>query len=261
MLKLIIVSFLMVSLVSCKDYSMLMVEKNGVTIKPMGGAIDSAQVLKWKVGSLFKYTVSKGILIKVNLPRLKADDIQVLNMKYGVDSWIIRVSKDFSGRRQTLGEIYLPMQAPALKRVSATSLANFAVYYSAAAPSPRFENFQCPAFDHRKLIGNVDVQNRGITWQNLAVGNFDGGSRDVKLQKFSLDPITLNGGMSLAGSYIIELGVFSEREGVRKAGYIDFPEEIIVSQEQEVAVGGCENSQIPSNDKETLDIRKFKFGR
>ena len=261
MIKLVMVLFLALGFISCKEYSMLMEEKTGASIKPMGGSIESVQILKWKVGSLFKDTVSKGILIKVNLPRLNGTDIQILNTKYGVDSWIIRVSKDFSGRRQPLGEIYLPMQAPALKRVSANALANFAVYYAAAAPSPRFENFQCPAFDHRKLIGNVDIQNRGIPWQNLAVGNFDYGSREMKLQKFSLDPITLNGGMSLLGSYIIELGIFSEREGIRKSGYVDFPEEIIVTDEKEVTVAGCENSQIPSNDKETLDIRKFKFGR
>ena len=126
----------LVLMVSCKDYSTILVEKNGANITIVNAEIDSAQVIRWKVGSLFKYTVSKGVLVKLELPQLRAEDIQTLMDNYEIDSWIVRVSKDFSGRRHVLGEIFMPLQSSALSRMSSNSAAFFAVYYSAAAPSP-----------------------------------------------------------------------------------------------------------------------------
>ncbi|OFZ25759.1 MAG: hypothetical protein A2381_03310 [Bdellovibrionales bacterium RIFOXYB1_FULL_37_110] len=249
----------LVLMVSCKDYSTILVEKNGANITIVNAEIDSAQVIRWKVGSLFKYTVSKGVLVKLELPQLRAEDIQTLMDNYEIDSWIVRVSKDFSGRRHVLGEIFMPLQSSALSRMSSNSAAFFAVYYSAAAPSPRFENFQCPAFNHRKLIGDVDIEDNGIGWQTLAVGHNEQGSRESQLQQFSLDPITLNGGSSLFGTYIVELATFSHRTRTQKSSYIEYPQKVVVSEENEVTVGGCENSDIPAKQPDKLDMKSFKF--
>ena len=142
------------------------VKKNGnvYSLHNLSPEISEFQILDWKVGpGVKKVTVSKGFMIKVDLPQLSSSDKMLLYNEREVDSWLIRLVRyKRSGAFEPLGEIYAPLIRKKFRggATNASSLRNvfFRIVYAAIAPAKRFESFVCPAFDHNLYIDEMNIE-------------------------------------------------------------------------------------------------------
>lgn len=271
LLKGMIVSTILVSslsLVGCsKNYSGYKStgEKTAV-ITPVLSQISRVEAIDWKVGIVGGETVSKGIRIKVDFPRLRLDDINDLAKKIDLDSWIVRVHKQTGYGSDVLGHFYIPMIKPGGQdsslRVSQMEYGMVNIYYAAAAVSPRFENLKCPPFNHQLYIDNDDVELDDTDFlTRIMVNPADYSSVQAKLNTFGYQPTTLNAGMSLVGSYFVDVALFDSRSKTRRSSFLRLPQTVRVKLERTRPIAGCVGAEVPKRQEDTRTIQDFKFGR
>ena len=260
--KIMVIFLLSIFLMSCQKYSTYIEDSDQmVSIIPSDTGIKNIDIIDWKVGPGFKQKVSKGVMVKVSFPHLRRDDIIKLNKNKKVDSWLLRVTRISTMKREVIGYLYASMLVPVMRGVVPNTTGYFCIYYAAAALSPRFENFHCPAFNHQKVINELSLEKRKFETSKIIISPHDRLGAKGRIHKFGLKPITLNGGMALEGRYTLEIAAYSQNEKSIKSRFVEFPEIIVVKSETDQSIKGCVNFR-PSATKEEEDkIRRFKFGR
>ncbi|GAB4019660.1 MAG: hypothetical protein Fur0010_21880 [Bdellovibrio sp.] len=247
----------------CEKKSEYSVKDGIVTILPTNVGAESAEVIPWTVGILGKVKVAKGINIKVAFPQLEKEAIEDLVKNRGVNSWLIRVRRRHFGRSEILGFLYVPIALPGANdssvRVKQTKGGFFSVYYAAAALSSRFEKFDCPAFDHNLWIDDIEVYNDKSAGNMIATSPSEMEIISAKVEAFSYSPITLNGGKSLTGEYVIDLALYNHQSKRKVSNYLELDQKIKVSTELPVHIEGCAGFKIPQREEDSS--KKFKFGR
>jgi len=245
-----------VLLFGCQEYSQYVKGRDlSVTILSEDVHVKSVEIIDWKVGPMFKQTVSKGINVKMTFPMLREKNVKDLLKNQKANSWLIRVSRDEWPRPKILGYMYIPVIIP-----RRSAVASFNINYAAAAMSFRFENFKCPAMDHSKVISKLNVDDyKKEHMTKILVGPFQRTEIEEKVVKFALRPNVFNGGSSLEGEYYVELALYDFKGKVRRSNFVKYPEKFKIVTERTKIIKGCSGFKVPSKDKE--EKKKFKFGR
>lgn len=258
-------ALLFISLSGCQDYSQFIQGERGITIIPNRVSISSSEVADWRVGPLRRQEVSKGLKIKLDFPQLEKDHLQKLVETIGIDSWIIRVKRKTLITSETLDTFYVPVLVPGrgksdfrIKQVQAGFLN---LYYAAAAISSRFERFQCPAFDHDKVITDFEIIDVYGREKAIRASKRNASLVTGKIERYSYRPFPVNVGKDMTGEYHFEIALYNVKEKLRKSNWFELHEAIKVTKEKSVNIKGCKDFKIPKNDSKLDDIRNFKFGR
>lgn len=235
-------------------------------ITPVLSRISRVEAIDWKVGALGKETVSKGVRIKIDFPRLRIDDIEDLVTKTELDSWLVRVHKQTGYGSNILGHFYIPMINPGNKgsslRVSQMEYGMVNIYYAASSVSPRFENLNCPPFNHQLYIDDDDVVIEETDFlTKVMVNPSDYALVQAKLDTFGYQPTTLNAGMNLVGSYYVDVALYDSRSKMRRSSFLRLPQTVRIKLERTRPVSGCADAQVPAQPKDTRSFRDFKFGQ
>ena len=259
----------MVLFLGCSEnYTYSPLSSHSFMIELPKGTIDKVKIIDWKVGRGSPLTrISKGILVSLNIPSISKKDLEDINKKTEIDSWIIRVSKiSKTGNKRTLGHINLPLVQNNWRKSSTRKFfrdikkTGFSIFYSAAAHSSRFENFSCPAFDHNKIIADFSIEKRKTS-----------PTKKLLVQKGSEYPLTtkseeigfftrLNGGAEMKGFYTFELAFYNAKRGRRQGSFIPFKESIKIPDEKAKHIKSCVGFKPTPLTKENK-FRQFKFQR
>lgn len=264
----ILISLVFASLftIACEKKSQYSVKDGIASILPLNAGAESVNVVPWTVGILGKKKVAKGIGVKISFPILEHDDILDLIENRSINSWLVRVRRRYLGRTEVLGYLYVPLALPGSKdssvRIKQTKGGFFSIYYSAAAISSRFEKFDCPAFDHNLWIDEAVIFNEKSPDSMISTSPSEMEVISAKIEAFSYSPITLNGGSSLGGEYIIDLALFNYSTKRKYSNFLELDQKVRVAKEIPVSIDGCAGFQIPrKEEEEEEEDKKFKFGR
>jgi hypothetical protein len=225
--------------------------------------LDSVKVVDWSVGKGFHQSLSKGFVVRLDIPTMSKSDTLMLHKNFGVDSWLIRVRrKGDYGRGGVEGYYYVPLvRIDAVRglKVQSISSSSFKVYYASASMSQRFENFFCPAFNHRFYINEVELKDDSSSRkQSFNVFKADIYQVQGKVEPYNMTSFKLNGGNSLVGRYLVELALYDTVEKRRKSNYLPFQELIEVIDERRKEVKGCGSFKIPPKTEQYNVLEKLR---
>lgn len=242
-------------------------EVNGrLSLSIENGKIASVDDVSWRVGESQRSVLSKGVEIRVDLPRLNRQLIKKLFDNYEADSWAIRVQRTGTTRGQVIGEFFVPyMSLSDSARVRGRSRSpksvSFRLFYAAAAVSDRLMNLTCPAFNHRFKIERLQLQ-RTPQNHNLQVSRFRRDPVRSDIREMGYFPISINGGNNLLGRYEIQLALYSARERIYKSDFRPISNLIRIDQEVPISVPECEGFKVPPREERPQNpLENFRFGR
>ena len=252
---------------SCTDYAEVKKTSAGAFVSPNNLEMKQYTIEKWRVGPLRKQLVSKGIRVDLGFPVLDRDDLDNLLVEYGVNAWLIKVRRRSYSVNSVLGYIYIPLVVPGIQKKSKyrrhqIKQGAFSIYYSAAAISKRFENFECPAFEHNRYLDEVEIDSRDISVDRLFTGRQTDEYVAAKVQKFSYSGNILNGGASLVGEYSVQVAMYNSETKRRKSNFVELKEILRIVDEKTRSLSGCEGFEIPIKDlDEGNKIEQFKWNK
>lgn len=232
--------------VSCTKWAEVQ-ETNGIhKIEDINVSLHSEKIIEWKVGKKRGATVSKGFSFKVDIPKISESGRKTLFDKYGIDSWVYKITRMHRGRTQQLGLIMFDLGNMSRTTTDIT----IHIFYHAASVSQRFRHFHCPAFNHRLLIEDLDFEktNHGefdlYTKKNKPVRG--------KVTKPAFAPVIFSGGRELKGKYYVEIALMNSKEKRLYTPFKKVSNYIEVDDEQTVSIPSCvgvkeENTPLPSS--------------
>lgn len=249
--------FILLVLGACQPKSTMTSQKSRSEIEPVPMEVSKVNTLDWRVGPERDQTISRGVSILVELPQLEDDDLEKLVADRKVDAWIVQLH-----RRGTSGmEVLARTAVPLTGYKSQMKTISFPVQYAASALSMRRAKMRCPSFDHRYVIGDIEVtsgSSQGLS--KLIVGPSQDGPQRGSFKLFQVRPESINGGHRLQGDYRVEVALFNREEKRLKSNFVSYPEVVKVRSEKKVTLNGCQNFKEP-NDSGPADFNEFKFGR
>ncbi|MCK5882315.1 MAG: hypothetical protein KAG61_01395 [Bacteriovoracaceae bacterium] len=269
--SLLFFTILLTSFLSCsKEYSgYKSTGTKSAVISPVHSSIDSAEAIDWTVGTMGKYTVSKGIRLKIHFPALEMESVRDLNKKMKVDSWLVRIHKRSNYGSKILGYFFVPMIAPGSDvystsfRVRQIEYGVVNIYYAAAGHTPRFENLKCPPFNHQFRIEDKDIViQKSNKLTKMMVGPSEYSYIRRKIESFGYRPTTINAGMSLIGTYFADVALFDSKNKVKRSSYLQLPESVRVKLERTSPVPGCTDFEVtPRRPGKEKSYKDFRFGK
>lgn len=244
-MKLLIITFIF-SLSSCTKWANVESTNGLYRIDSIDSELFKAKNVEWKVGKKRGAVVSKGFNFKITIPKIKPEDSKALYEKYGIDSWLYKISRKKRGRTQRLGLIQFD-----LANISRTTTdITVHVFYHAASVSAQFRRFHCPAFNHRLLIEDVDV----ISDKNSSLNYFTRASSEIRgrVTKPAFAPVIFSGGRELVGTYFVELALFNSKAKKLFSKFERVGNTIEINGEIKVSVPSCigikeEENPLPSS--------------
>ena len=166
--------------------------------------------------------------------------------------WIFKFSRVNRGRKDPVGNIYYHFNNIS-KSTEAFSLN---IYYHASSVSERFRGFHCPAFNHRAILKDVDVEYSNTTKpEDVFVRTVS--SEPAKVERLSFSPHIFSAGRSLKGDYIVEYALYNSKT---KQIYSDWKQaagHIPVRREEQVSLPSCLG--IKEEEKPLPESRRFKL--
>ncbi len=274
MFKLLFYLLLLLSLltsVACTKYSPVVMENNRTFIQPIAWGIESVEKIDWKVGPMFQDNVSKGVFFEVKLPIIENDKLAELMHKKDVDGWLLKILRHSTNTAETIGHLYIHFpdnNEDARGRRGGgrnqIELATFQINYFASAFSQNFLNVKCPAFGHRKYIKSMDLDDdSNNSMKLLNISAIEEETIPVNVEPFSFLTTVFNGGMTLLGTYEVQIALFNSKSKLRKSNFIAAPKMLQVSLEEERFIPGCViGNDTPSmRQEETPPKKAFKFGK
>lgn len=249
---------------SCSKKSEIKFTENAFYINPKETGISGVKIEKWRVGPLRKQELSKGVTAYISFPQLKREDLERLISEFGIDSWLVKVKKRSFSVNTTLGYLYIPLIVPGTQgrnknRRHQIKKGTFSVYYSAAAISKRFENFECPAFSHDRYVDKVSIDGRAVTLDQLFAGPLEETYIGAKVTEYSYSGNILNGGQSIEGEYTVEIALYNHKDKKKKSNFIELVEAMNITSERRRAISGCEGFQIPAKEEDVDKMRLFRW--
>ncbi|MCF8060530.1 MAG: hypothetical protein K9K67_14610 [Bacteriovoracaceae bacterium] len=252
-------------LFSCSKRAEFKYENNTAYIRAKDVGIDSVRVVDWKVGKYGKDTLSRGFRLSFDLPVLEDDDLKTLYKNRGANGWLIRLRRKTGIRNENLGYFAVEVISPkpgseSIYRYSSSKKGSVGVYYAASSVSTRLDQLPCPAFDHRLVIEEADVESSNVGELLWVSSSSESSNVSAKVHLISYSPITVNGGMELKGDYYIDIALYNTSSKERMTSFLQISNFIAVKKEEEVSVKGCSNYIVP-NKGDARGNKKFKFGR
>lgn len=259
----LLVILLLFVVTSCEKKSELTNRGSSYFIKVFNSNIEDFRTISWKVGAYGKQTISKGMQITVALPVVSEDDLEILHKKKKVDSWLLKVSRKSSLRRETVG--YFSVEFMSKKRgtprVRLVRKTGVGVFYSAASISMRLSKSLCPAFKHNKKIDDIELQG-SFTEQMISLTAGDIERINAKVPEVTYSPLSFNGGSSLKGTYYVDIALYNKNEKTRYSSYLRTGKQIVIDKEESVFLKGCQGKEPVGSSNESEDpVKKFRFKR
>ena len=209
--------------------------KNGIDyLADIRSEIVGVKNVEWSVGRKKNKTISRGIRISTEVPRVSEEAKTTLYKKYGVDSWIFKFTKINRGRTSSVGNIYYHFNN--ISRVTENFSLN--IYYHASTVSQRFRNFRCPAFGHRLLINNMDLEYRSkISAKNIYIREME--IEPAKVDRLSFSPHIFSSGRSLKGKFKVKYALYNSKTKQVFSKWTDVAGAISVTEERSISVPSC----------------------
>jgi hypothetical protein len=245
-MKLVLTTLLFL-IISCQDEHVVG-NRNGLHfVKDVQMKMENVKHVDWDIGKEREATISKGIRLYVTLPKIDEDGEEILQNKYGINSYIFRFSRLRKGRIEAIGHYYF------LFKNMTRNTKNFSVslFYQAASVSKGFRNFHCPAFDHRYEIENFEIKKRSSAKkENIFVRLVERMRGQVGQLRFA--PTVLPGGLSLLGDYYVDMALYSTRNKQRYSNWHKAAGGLNISRETKRNVQSCigvkeENNPLPKS--------------
>lgn len=251
-------------LTSCSDYAEIVFKEKNFYLNIDSVKISDFKIEKWHVGPLRRQLVSKGVVALIAFPEIDRDGLDKLVRDYEVNSWIIRIRKRAFSVNTTVGHIYIPLVVPGTQadskyRRHQLKKAAISLYYPAAAISKRFEYFTCPAFNHDRLVKDIDVENPGGKIDTLFNSVVDKVYMQSPVVEFNYSGNILNAGESITGEYEIDLALYNYKTKERLTNFSTLRQVLVVKDEARVTINGCQGFQIPPNTDDVDKMKMFKF--
>lgn len=247
-------------LLGCTKKAVLQRDGVGVRLSEVKWEVPTMSEGTWKVGRIYRDTVSKSLNVVLALPSLEGDDIDHLQEAFGVDSWLVRIIQNNSqGSRIELITLFAPFRGVQKGRASSQPVKaiSFSLTYAAWAISERFRRFQCPAFSHDrrlddwKLVGEPELTEFPVAFA---------GNHNEKLTVSELVPTALNIGNTMVGHYYFEVALFSSSKKQIYSSFVRLPQHLQVISEKTVSVEGCAgvHSEYEPADPNVAPSRKIR---
>lgn len=220
-------------LVSCSKEQTVM-KKNGLFFfETMSFNITDLRHIEWDVGLEKEKTVSKGLRVSVDIPKIDEDSVRKL-IASRIDSFIYKIIyRSASGSTRPIGHIAIPFSTVS-KRTQTFTLN---LYYHAASVSKTFRLFKCPAFDHRYLLDDYDLESRNVDAKKWVLSRGDEIRHAVSTKRFS--PQIVSTGRSMRGTYEIHMAMYNTKSKVTSGRWIRSNQIIKVDQEVKQSVASC----------------------
>ena len=155
----------MATLVGCQKYSEYKkTPQGGVLITPHGIKIKDLKIIRWKVGYKYRDEVSKGIKFHLLLPLIKKEYLHRL-VKMGVDSWVIKISRNRIISTETLDYFTIPLLIPQKQIMGSSSFkpmrsGRVNIFYASSFINLDKSSSACPKLGHRKIITKLDIKHK-----------------------------------------------------------------------------------------------------
>jgi len=253
------------TLIGCTRYAEIKKNERGdIYFKTSDLHITKVKIVPWPVGIKEKESISKGISLAVTYPKLEKNDLEMLNEKFGMDSWIVRVRKSSTLGSRALGYFYTPIFQPGrfgIKNLRARQITSseVLVFYTAAAISDRLQAFPCPVLNHTKKIVDWELSEKTTEESTITITPGIGIPIDAKLDPFSYAPQMINGGMDLVGKFSLEFAAFDYHNKRVVSDWTQFPEVFKVEREEELVLPDCTNWEPPTRSPDYHDWKRFKW--
>ncbi len=247
-------------LLGCTKKAVLQRDGVGVRLTEVEWNVPTMSEGTWKVGRIYRDTVSKNLNVVLALPPLESDDVKHLQEAFGVDSWLVRIIQANSqGSRIELITLFAPFLGVQKGRASSRPMKaiSFSLTYAAWAISERFRKFQCPAFSHdRRLDGWQLIGEKAHTEFPVAFA----GNHTEKLTVSELVPTSLNIGNTMVGDYYFEVALFSSSKKQIYSSFVRLPQHVRVVSEKTVPLDGCAgvHPEYEPATPEVIPSRKFR---
>ena len=192
------------TLLSCTKYNEVK-KANGLHyIEKVHTKLEDAKIVDWEVGREKDVTISKGIRLYITVPNITDEGKDLLAAKYGISSIVYRLSRIRRGSIQSLGYFHYR-----LNNITRTTK-NFtlSLFYHAASVSKRFRLFHCPAFNHRSIIEDYNVEKIGFDAEDIYIRPVE--IVPAKVTRLRFAPMIVSGGTELKGKYILEYAFYNE---------------------------------------------------
>ena len=208
--------------------------------------IEQAKLIPWRVGKLRKQKITRGVRLKLNIPRFDKLSLKTLSRELNVDSWILKVSMKEGGSSVGSELFLIPLlrksKLKETKTNSSLDPVDFTyvdIHYAASAISSDFARLACPKLGHNKVVKSFEVQSRGQSTQTLRVSKFSSKSAPGRVQEFNFQGNTVNGGDSLIGEYKLEMALYDSKKKSLRSNFIEFENFLAIKSESEVQIKGC----------------------
>jgi hypothetical protein len=255
----------LVLFISCSENTKVQINPGSVRVMPESMGVTALENISWRVGPLRRQEVSKGVRVEFTMPYLPSDAMETIIERYEVDSWLIRLRRKGLMKNNVLVMAYMPLFAREYPRgrnlrIRQSKKLTFRVHYHAAAVSTRFSNFMCPAFEHDLKLNDISVKNNSERMGTAVVSGVGKNRVLGKVEKFDYN-LTVNGGSTLQGEYIVEMAFYNSEKKNRHSNWMTLADTGVVGRESSVRLKGCENFKIPDRPVDEDALKKFKFGR
>ncbi len=226
---------------SCKQSATLTKGSVGLQISPVTMGISHLNEIVWNIGPKKEAQISQSFNFIVDMPKIDQDDLEYMIKERGVDSWIVRMIVLRNSQTQDLGSLYTMFKPRRIARGNESSGAptsvSIKVFYAAAYASERFRSLSCPTFGHNKRISSMEIKGSDDEF-SLSVDQKN--PYGEKSHQVELTPTSFNGGNSLVGEYFLEIAPYNSLTRTIYSTFKRIPMSIIVNQEENVSVPGCE---------------------
>lgn len=228
--------------------------------------LTETKIDKWKVGPLRKQLVSKGVTNSIQFPQFDRESLDRLITDFGVNSWLVRVRRRAYSVNTTVGYMYIPLVVPGTQaenkfRRHQIKGGVFSLFYSAAAVSKRFENFECPAFNHDRLITEANISKSSDKNEVLYNGVTDNVIVQAPVTEFNYAGNILNAGETLVGDYDVDLALYNHKFKERKSNFVTLNSYVSVKRESRITINGCEGFKIPPKEEDVDRAKLFRWSR
>jgi hypothetical protein len=224
---------------SCTKYAKVSADSLGIHIDDIDMNITHTKEVQWKVGKSREEKVSQSFIFVIELPKIKQEDLDILQKQRGIDSWIVRLIMMKGSEKKDLGSLYTLFRPQKISRgvpTTAATSASIKVYYAAAYASERFRGMKCPPFNHNKRIDHMDVKG---DHSHFSISIQGATPYQEKSQLIELTPSSFNGGHSLIGEYYVEIAPYDSVNKMIYSSFKRIPRYFEVESEDQVEIKSC----------------------
>lgn len=238
---------------ACSDRATIK-SKNGIDfLDKVTLELDKLDEKVWTVGKKRDAEVSMGVNLKISVPQIDDEGVNYLQRKYGIDTWVYKLTKLTRGSRSPIGFFKYDLRSIS----GVNDYVNINIYYHAASVSSDFRRFHCPAFDHRYRLSEFGLtQNKSPKRNQIYVRRKE--VLNAKIEQVSFSPMIFSAGKSLIGNYKIEVALFNSNERRIYSQWFSAENSFVASREVLIDVPSCrgikeENNPLPSSRAPRLE--------